>query len=232
MSHIHRPPTQDDLHMQRQMAEAFSRWSPLYIRMLGEIEKHGRAMWRAAQEQKAPALGLVMAAVDQAQEIFNEALAVRKQQIACTEGCSFCCYLQVEILPFEAEAIVEYLAYSGKTAGELMAYLMAAWSRMSLDDLSCAEYRLANEPCLFLENGRCSIYPVRPLACVQYHSSDRACCERAATDRTQTVPMWAEPSTEVNMLRVGLFNASGQKAEISGFHELLALTLINYLREE
>jgi Fe-S-cluster containining protein len=41
------------------------------------------------------------------------------------------------------------------------------------------EHECAKVQCAFLVDGRCSVYPVRPMTCAAHHSADVAVCEAA-----------------------------------------------------
>ena len=75
---------------------------------------------------------------------------------ACKKGCSFCCYVPVEITQVEARYIA---SETGKNLIELTE------NKTKKRDGS---------PCPFLNNGVCSIYRVRPLACRVFASLDGA----------------------------------------------------------
>ncbi|MDD2557549.1 MAG: YkgJ family cysteine cluster protein [Desulfuromonadaceae bacterium] len=103
-----------------------------------------------------------------------------QRHIACGAGCGACCCVNVATLQPEAHNIVAHLR-STCSAAEL-----GEWSsRMEqmlamicgLDD----EERIASsQPCVFLDQqGRCSIYPVRPLLCRSVTSTCASACRAA-----------------------------------------------------
>jgi Fe-S-cluster containining protein len=91
-----------------------------------------------------------------------------KAQHACAPGCSFCCYLPVDVLAPEAFRIAAHLKQTRSPA-----------------ELAELVYRLAapgghdpgTHPCVFLDQGRCSIYEVRPMVCRGYNSLSKERCE-------------------------------------------------------
>lgn len=180
-TNYHRTLTSDDLNFAQQLDEVSKHWTPDYKRMLARLGDYGEAIWKQAEKQNANALSRVIAFVDIAQGMFATSLEARKVSVACTSGCSLCCYLQVEVLQYEADGIVQWLVHEERQA-ELLPLLIAAYARIESDDLTCAEYRRKDIPCLFLVDERCSVYNARPLTCVQYHSSDLAACQRASWD--------------------------------------------------
>jgi Fe-S-cluster containining protein len=91
-----------------------------------------------------------------------------KPQHACAPGCYFCCYLPVDVLAPEAFRIAAHLQQRG-----------------SPEELAALAYRLGTHgqhdfgtrPCVFLANGHCSIYEVRPMVCRGYNSLSKERCE-------------------------------------------------------
>jgi Fe-S-cluster containining protein len=115
-----------------------------------------------------------------------ERVEARGEPVSCRDGCSACCNQLVPVGPVEAHmiaALVDSLpeprrgmVHSRFAAAEAR---LAAWSRRGeLDNVDCprdvAAYQLGIEyfrlviPCPFLDDGRCSIYQDRPLACREY----------------------------------------------------------------
>ena len=91
-----------------------------------------------------------------------------KAQHACAPGCFFCCYLPVDVLAPEAFRIAAHLKQT-RSPGELA-------------DLVCrlgayGQQGFGARPCVFLADGRCSIYEVRPMVCRGYNSLSKERCE-------------------------------------------------------
>jgi Fe-S-cluster containining protein len=127
------------------------------------------------------ALGLAWQAFSLADQLITyfEAENELPHAIACREGCSFCCYNQVEVTPLEALGIGHYVGenFSGEDREALMARVRRAL------DLKAGKgkkelARLRQQfPCPLLAGGRCSIYPVRPLVCRAMHTFEARACE-------------------------------------------------------
>jgi len=129
-------------------------------------------------------------------------------EITCRAGCSACCRQLVVVSPMEAHALAEFVAARPELA-ERLARSHAVWreaisadpelrSRLTAfvesegyvsgPDGGALElvYWQAQRPCPFLEDDRCSVYPVRPFACQEHHVvSDPALC---STDFDHAVP--------------------------------------------
>ncbi len=80
----------------------------------------------------------------------------------CGKGCNHCCYMAVSISDYEAEMIGRYLGRPLATKGENFMELA------SREDLVS---RYTGVPCTLLgADGKCSVYPVRPIACRTHHN--------------------------------------------------------------
>lgn len=113
-------------------------------------------------------------------DIIYEQFSLFSQNIntACAKGCSTCCTQNVTVTATEAEKIFKY-AIAQKKEGWLAEILATKRTSvkptMTTNDFAaaCLEGREVDpgqasdfsEPCLFLENGVCQIYDVRPFAC-------------------------------------------------------------------
>lgn len=101
--------------------------------------------------------------------------------LACTVGCNYCCHYHVLVTPVEVFAIVEHLRLQGdsvvaKTIDDLRIYLS------HVSGLTPLEHKLTNIPCVFLQEGLCSIYAIRPIACRGHHSASLNFCKRSFED--------------------------------------------------
>jgi Fe-S-cluster containining protein len=133
----------------------------------------------ALQQQQAATIDMLQASrghaavLQLAQQVHGSMSATidalpSKAQHACAPGCFFCCYLPVDVLAPEAFRIAAHLQQT-RSPGELAAlvYRLAAHSQPDL----------GTRPCVFLVDGRCSIYEVRPMVCRGYNSLSKERCE-------------------------------------------------------
>ncbi len=105
----------------------------------------------------------------------NEAIAPNS---ACSgRGCSACCSISVVISDVEAEALGDKLGIQPrrKVAQERREDVVDAWFGV---------------PCTFLKQGLCSIYDVRPIACLLNHSlgPDASMCSTDVKPEDSCVP--------------------------------------------
>jgi Fe-S-cluster containining protein len=120
-----------------------------------------------------------------------DASAKRGSPAACRPGCDACCRQLITISPLEAHAIAEDVHRSPQLQMRTEAALQKwrsdlAW-RLDLNDAVEhfrqadgyvsgpeggrleADYWAAGIPCPFLDDGRCSIYEVRPFNCREHY---------------------------------------------------------------
>ena len=97
---------------------------------------------------------------------------------ACAAGCAYCCHLTVEASAPEVFLIAAHLQ-AHLPAGRLEAVKARVRQTASaVRGLSPDARVRAAMPCALLENGQCSVYPVRPLGCRSWNSRDvRACAQ-------------------------------------------------------
>jgi Fe-S-cluster containining protein len=127
---------------------------------------------------------------------------------ACREGCTWCCYKQVGTAAPEVLRIVAYLRDTLSPE---------QWESLRERVRSGAEQRRRRGagvrrtalPCPLLVEDRCSAYPVRPLTCRGYNSSDARQCERSLEPDSRVEPPVYWPQQRLNTfvldgLRAGL----------------------------
>jgi len=81
------------------------------------------------------------------------------KRISCKKGCSFCCYLHVDITSAEADLLARHV--TGEHAKQFMKqsdHNLDNWRELPYQDRKCA----------FLVNGECSVYEYRPVSCRKY----------------------------------------------------------------
>lgn len=111
-------------------------------------------------------------------------------QPACSAGCSFCCHVHVDATVPEILAIASHLRRSvGLAALESFRARLAAHVTR-VEPLSDEARWSARIPCALLgEDGRCSIYEVRPLRCRAFHSCSVTPCREAFAGCAEAEPV-------------------------------------------
>lgn len=144
----------------------------------------------------------------------------------CRSGCTHCCYQAVGVSAPEVFAIYEHLQ-STCSPEELEARVARIRSADEATRGKSSDERFSPElPCPFLDEGRCSIYEVRPLACRGKNSLDAEACERTLHDPdaraallagSLSVPCYLEPIRAFHAVAAGLQLA---------LHELCGLRML------
>jgi Fe-S-cluster containining protein len=132
---------------------------------------------------------------------------------ACTLGCAHCCYQAVGVAAPEVFAIYDHLR-KARTEEELDATVRRIRDADDRTRGMTSDERLSpNLPCPFLENERCSIYEVRPLACRGKNSLDADACEKSLKDPEARaeflagrfpVPCYLEPFRAFHAVAAGM----------------------------
>ena len=134
---------------------------------------------------------------------------------ACTSGCAHCCKLHVSISAPEAIVLAAFLTDTVKPndLATLAARVEAMAVRVALLD---HDGRMRdNGDCPLLVDGRCSVYPVRPLACAAANSLDAAACARGGE-----IPIESQQLCAIRATQIGLAVASAARALDFGRYEL------------
>jgi Fe-S-cluster containining protein len=142
---------------------------------------------------------------------------------ACREGCAWCCYKLVGAAGPEVLRIVAYLR-ERSTAEEWEA--LRERVRRGAEQrrgLTAAQLRRRALPCPLLAGDRCSAYPVRPLTCRGYNSSDARRCEQALEPGSAVeVPVYAPQQRLTTFVLDGLRAGLGESKLDGALLELTA----------
>lgn len=146
---------------------------------------------------------------------------------ACREGCAWCCHQVIGAAPPEVLRIAGYLRQTlpPERWAALCERVRVGHERRRA--LAAGTLRRARLPCPLLENDRCLAYPVRPLTCRGFNSSDARRCEQAiASPGRVEVPDYAPQRRLATLVLDGL-RAGVQENRLEG--ELLELTAALHL---
>lgn len=99
----------------------------------------------------------------------------------CTNVAPGCCHQKVMVNLYEVFPIVRHIMRSGQDTPELRAKLGELAVAMEAGERE--QWFREVHPCVFLEKDRCSIYPVRPVACRTYYvvSEPKLCQAESGT---------------------------------------------------
>lgn len=145
-----------DNNRRNQLLELIQQWPE------EEIEKFRQMVRYRAEEFKAvlEANG-IRNFVQEFYEVFDEAVTQEKTLVSCSKGCHFCCRQNVHVYNAEAAVIAEYCRERGIEISKsyLKEQIRYSWKELAKTEVGW---------CVFLKNGECSIYPVRPISCRNY----------------------------------------------------------------
>ena len=100
------------------------------------------------------------------------------QEVACRAGCSFCCWMRIDVRAHEALVVHRQLQSDSlaHVREAVAARVRAAGARVA--GLGYVERQTVHQPCALLDHaGCCSVYAARPAACRRYFSLSLDACE-------------------------------------------------------
>ncbi len=103
----------------------------------------------------------------------------KNRPVACRDRCHWCCYQTITVSTPEVLRIIDYLftELNKQQRGDIVRKLRDLDNRTR--NLTKEERGKLRAPCAFLRGKRCSVYPVRPMACAAFTSYNVADCKRA-----------------------------------------------------
>ncbi|MEM9771818.1 MAG: YkgJ family cysteine cluster protein [Cyanobacteria bacterium P01_D01_bin.73] len=115
--------------------------------------------------------------------------------IACQSGCDCCCHLHVPASKPEIQLLLRHLRRSltQKEQDDLRGRIEKTSQRIT--KVSHRDRLSRKIPCIFLKNGQCLVYPVRPAACRDHNSIDLSACEDSFNSGK-----WSAPSNDQHNL--------------------------------
>ena len=124
---------------------------------------------------------------------------------ACKAGCAFCCHYKVEVRAHEMLLIKDYMSktFSAEKIADVLAEAEA--NAAIIRSLTPEQHLTTNLKCALLQDNQCSIYPVRPFRCRNFHSTDANACEQShgdpsnmeiSTGMIEDVAMFADAHTQ------------------------------------
>ncbi|MBI9088392.1 MAG: YkgJ family cysteine cluster protein [Desulfobacterium sp.] len=101
-----------------------------------------------------------------------------EDRVECKSGCSYCCYNQIKLTPAEALLIFSWIDTAFTDQDRTLLGERIQNNRLLTEGKSL-ETRVRvkkSSPCIFLQQEKCSIYPVRPLICRSWTSYSHEAC--------------------------------------------------------
>ena len=185
----------------------------------------------SASGQPARVLEAAAGALSSSEELRRYHLEVLQPsvQIACHEGCHWCCHLKVSVTAPEVFAVAEYLENSAPKP--VLEQVRARAAELAQDPriFSSDAKAEAHIPCAMLnERGGCSVYVARPLTCRGYNALDSESCRRMLDDDTEFVAAnepWARECAAVGLGLLAAIGDAGLPAELLELTSALHIAL-------
>lgn len=102
--------------------------------------------------------------------------------LACRAGCTWCCHFSVDVRAVEVFGILDFVERTFTPEEKARVYAEIRANSVALDKLDEFERMRRNVKCPFLSEGRCTIYPVRPQTCRNYHATSVTGCQQSYED--------------------------------------------------
>lgn len=116
---------------------------------------------------------------------FDMATASSKVAISCKPGCTYCCHYHVMVTGTEVFAIAEAVEKLPVATRDLVKGRIRAVASQT-KGMPRDTYVRTNIECAMLQQGRCSVYASRPIACRGHHSADVSVCKKTFDDVNST----------------------------------------------
>jgi hypothetical protein len=112
-------------------------------------------------------------------------IAASKLALACERGCNYCCHQRVEIRPYEAFVLADYIHSRMTIPQQADVKSRLAENLERIRPLQPLQHTQAGIACALLESGACSVYDARPAACRKYYSLSVDTCRAAFEHPTE-----------------------------------------------
>ena len=139
-------------------------------------------------------------------------LRTQNVTLACKAGCTFCCFLKVDVSPQEVFYIIDYL--EKKRSEELPAIKARSAKHFeAILPLTFREHLGSNHLCPLNLNGSCLAYDVRPFACRIFHAQTVETCEYSHENPTELESPSSQNSTMEAIGKAASFGVSSAYKE-------------------
>lgn len=185
--------------------------SALYQAERARVEKH---VQEALSQDRSPMAIIRLALVahrtcqDTAQSFDPKALSC----LDCQSGCDYCCYPPVSAAVPEVANIVAYIFSQLPEAEQQRLTEKVAQVYAQVNLMTGQERASSNVACPYLNQGKCSIYPVRPLSCRGFNSTSKGACQKVFedTNKDQAIPAFVPLLASAQGLKEGMLAGLSQ----------------------
>ena len=165
--------------------------------ILGLVDGYTAQLKELRTRNRVETTGEVYKAID---NFFNKAPQENKKEIQCREGCTACCFVEIDVSADEAATIIDHCRKNDVEIDREYLTKQASAGRKVFSEIS---------RCVFLKDNLCSIYTVRPVACRKHWiKSDPAFCD-SSKNITNPVNRYFDINAEI--LASAMFNVAETK---------------------
>ena len=160
---------------------------------------------------------------EESENLVNNQFDKSEIKIDCKVNCTFCCHNQVSITPIEILLIVEYIKNNFSPEETIQLKDRINQLDKLTGNMNAFQRKKAKKPCALLVDNKCSVYPVRPLACKGWNSLNVQDCETAFNSDTESdIKTLIAPIVITNSVSLGISNSLKQVSLNSDVLELNA----------
>ena len=134
--------------------------------------------------------------------------------LACRPGCVWCCHFTIDVRAAEVFTIRHFVDRQFTDAAKARVYAEVRANSQLFASMSEEARATQNVKCPFLVDRQCSIYPVRPQSCRNYHATDAVGCEQSYQDpENQDIdPEFAPEVYQLGLSHVEAFSVALREA--------------------
>lgn len=183
-------------------------------------------------EAVAGGIGQLLSAIDGLIDSLLQQAGRSGVQVDCTKGCAWCCHQPVFANTFELQYLTDYIRKNFSPERISMILEKAGAKNRLVAPMTEKQMLNHKSPCPLLEEGACSAYAARPMACRIYLSSSVASCIRFYSDPedADNYPALMEfPLRAGRMMNQGFTAALKQHGHPSSVHRIEEGLLVNIL---
>jgi hypothetical protein len=114
---------------------------------------------------------------------------LKKLDVGCRKGCSYCCTSRVIISAPEIFRVANWLRTNGVAPGAPLQVESILAEARRRDALPAGDRTWLREPCPMLVDGACGVYEPRPISCRAVYSLSSEACKVAMVDDSQSLPL-------------------------------------------
>ncbi|WP_432735123.1 YkgJ family cysteine cluster protein [Maridesulfovibrio sp. FT414] len=214
--------TKAEKGIQAQAVQAVQNSTEIMAARIAE-ERHAVFKKNLGRVKKGQSAKVLIDLVSESYEIFDRMLGdlVLDPPLACKRGCIYCCINQVSLTEPEALFIGFHLLETRTSEQRVVLQQMARTLLENLQGKSRQEIGMNRHmyPCLFMEDGTCSIYAARPLSCRGWNSVDADMCRHSNQSGDALAPIENHPLPRVmaESIQLGLLNGSSEMQLETGY---------------